>query len=78
MPVQVAATHEVASEWSRCCEDVLRLMAVFTESDTVAAGVRERRTVMKFASLENMLTVATLVMFAVFLAWSVKIIAAWA
>ena len=33
---------------------------------------------MKFASLENMLTVATLVMFAVFLAWSVKIIAAWA
>ncbi len=53
-------------------------MALFTESDTVAAGVRERRTVMKFASLENMLTVATLVMFAVFLAWSVKIIAAWA
>ena len=53
-------------------------MALSTESDTVATGVRERRTVMKFASLENMLTVATLVMFAVFLAWSVKIIAAWA
>jgi hypothetical protein len=33
---------------------------------------------MKFASFENVLTVATLVMFAVFLAWSVKIIAAWA
>ena len=70
--------NEVASERSRCCEDVLCLMALSTESDTVAAGVRERRTVMKFASLENMLTVATLVMFAVFLVWSVKIIAAWA
>ena len=70
--------HEVARERSRCCEDVLCPMAQSTESDTVAAGVRERRIVMKFASLENMLTVATLVMFAVFLVWSVKIIAAWA
>lgn len=33
---------------------------------------------MKFASLENVLMFATLVMFAVFVAWSVKIIAAWA
>lgn len=33
---------------------------------------------MKFASLENALMFATLVMFAVFVAWSVKIIAAWA
>jgi hypothetical protein len=33
---------------------------------------------MKFASFENMLMLATLVLFAVFLAWSVKIIAAWA
>ena len=42
------------------------------------AGVRKRRAVMKFASLENALMLATLVMFAVFLAWSVKIIVAWA
>ena len=40
-------------------------------------GVRKRRTVMKFASFENVLMLATLMMFAVFLAWSVKIIAAW-
>lgn len=33
---------------------------------------------MKFASLENMLMLATLMMFAVFLAWSLKIILAWA
>jgi hypothetical protein len=33
---------------------------------------------MKFASFENALMLATLVMFAVFLAWSVKIIVAWA
>ena len=33
---------------------------------------------MKFASFENMLMLATLVMFAVFLACSVKIIAEWA
>ena len=33
---------------------------------------------MKFASFENMLMLGTLVMFAVFLAWSVKIIAEWA
>ena len=42
------------------------------------ARVRKRRAVMKFASLENALMLATLVMFAVFVAWSVKIIAAWA
>jgi hypothetical protein len=42
------------------------------------AGVRKRRTVMKFASFENVLMLATLTMFAVFLAWSVKIIVAWA
>lgn len=42
------------------------------------AGVRKRRIVMKFASFENVLMLATLTMFAVFLAWSVKIIAAWA
>ena len=40
--------------------------------------MRKRRAVMKFASLENALMLATLVMFAVFVAWSVKIIAAWA
>ena len=33
---------------------------------------------MKFASFENALMLATLVMFAVFLAWSVKIVIAWA
>ena len=33
---------------------------------------------MKFASFENALTLATLVLFAVFLVWSVKIIVAWA
>ena len=33
---------------------------------------------MKFASFENVLMLATLALFAVFLAWSVKIIAAWA
>lgn len=43
-----------------------------------SCGVRKRRTVMKFASFENVLMLATLTMFAVFLAWSVKIIAAWA
>lgn len=32
---------------------------------------------MKFASFENVLLLATLMMFAVFLAWSFKIIAAW-
>jgi hypothetical protein len=32
---------------------------------------------MKFASFENVLMLATLTMFAVFLLWSVKIIAAW-
>ena len=42
------------------------------------SGVRKRRTVMKFASFENVLLAATLVMFAVFLAWSVKIVVAWA
>ena len=31
---------------------------------------------MKFASFENVLLVATLMMFAVFLAWSVKIVIA--
>ena len=41
-------------------------------------GVRKRRAVMKFASFENVLLAATLVMFAVFLAWSVKIVIAWA
>ena len=51
---------------------------VRAESDTVISGVRKRSTLMKFASFENVLTVATLVMFAVFLVWSVKIIAAWA
>ena len=40
--------------------------------------MRKRRAVMKFASFENALMLATLVMFAVFLAWSVKIIVAWA
>ena len=49
----------------------------YTESDTVTAGVRKRRPVMKFASLENVLMLATLALFAVFLVWSVKIIAAW-
>ncbi len=49
-----------------------------TESDTVAAGVRKRRPVMKFASFENLLMLATLMLFAVFLVWSIKIIAAWA
>ncbi len=33
---------------------------------------------MKFASFENVLMLATFVMFAVFLAWSVKIIVEWA
>lgn len=33
---------------------------------------------MKYASFENVLTVATIAMFAVFLAWSIKIIVAWA
>ena len=33
---------------------------------------------MKFASFENALMLATLMLFAVFLAWSVKIIVAWA
>lgn len=33
---------------------------------------------MKFASFENALMLATLMLFAVFLAWSVRIIAAWA
>ena len=42
------------------------------------SGVRKRRTVMKFASFENVLMLATLMLFAVFLAWSVRIIAAWA
>ena len=42
------------------------------------SGVRKRRAVMKFASFENVLLAATLVMFAVFLAWSVKIVIAWA
>jgi hypothetical protein len=32
---------------------------------------------MKFASFENALMAATFVMFAVFLAWSVKLIATW-
>jgi hypothetical protein len=32
---------------------------------------------MKFASFENALALATLALFAVFLVWSVKIIAAW-
>jgi hypothetical protein len=32
---------------------------------------------MKFASFENLLMVATLVTFAGFLAWSVKLIVAW-
>ncbi len=41
-------------------------------------GVRKRSTLMKFASFENVLTLATLMMFAVFLGWSVKIIVAWA
>lgn len=41
-------------------------------------GVRKRSTLMKIASFENVLTLATLVIFAVFLAWSVKIIVAWA
>ena len=50
----------------------------YTESDTVPAGVRKRRPVMKFASFENVLMLATLALFAVFLVWSVKIIAAWA
>ena len=53
-------------------------MAARVESDSVAPGVRKRRTVMKFASFENVLMLATLTMFAVFLAWSVKIIVAWA
>jgi hypothetical protein len=33
---------------------------------------------MKFASFENLLMLATLMLFAVFLVWSIKIIAAWA
>lgn len=33
---------------------------------------------MKFASFENVLLAATLVMFAVFLAWSIKIVIEWA
>jgi len=33
--------------------------------------------VMKFASFENLLMAATLVMFAVFITWSVKLITAW-
>jgi hypothetical protein len=32
---------------------------------------------MKFASFENLLMAATLLMFAVFLTWSVKLITAW-
>jgi hypothetical protein len=39
--------------------------------------LRKRRILMKFASLENVMTVATLVMFAVFLGWGAKIIVAW-
>ena len=39
--------------------------------------MRKRRTVMRFASLENVLMLATVAMFAVFLLWSVKIIVAW-
>jgi len=41
-------------------------------------GARKWGPAMKKASFENVLTVATLVMFAVFLGWSFKIIAAWA
>jgi hypothetical protein len=33
---------------------------------------------MKFASFENLLMAAALTMFAVFLAWSVRLISAWA
>jgi hypothetical protein len=33
--------------------------------------------VMKFASFENLLMAATLMMFAVFITWSVKLITAW-
>jgi preprotein translocase subunit SecG len=33
--------------------------------------------VMKFASFENLLMAATLVMFVVFITWSVKLITAW-
>ena len=53
-------------------------VAAFARNPDTSLGGQQVGTAMKMASFENVLTLATLVIFAVFLGWSAKIIVAWA